>query len=179
MNNQYKKAILLLGIVLPVIIIGIVMIVVITKIKSFDTEYTKKCAVYETFKMDEINSRQMKSMVAKNSENLTRWKSLVGDETRGSIIQKLNDIQSQYDRADIKKISQNWSNNSSGIGLDAAQPASQLKMSFVGTYRAMQLSMLEFETELPSLQLDSVNMKPLGGGNLISFDTTFTLWTKQ
>ena len=41
----------------------------------------------------------------------------------------------------------------------------------------MQLALLEVETKLPHMQLDSLTMTPADDGESINFNTTFTVWT--
>ena len=70
-------------------------------------------------------------------------------------------------------------NYSEGLGKGISQPASQVEMKFTGTYRAMQLALMEVESKLPQLQLDSLVMAPDSGAKKINFTTKFTVWTKN
>lgn len=179
MNSNYKKSILLLGIALPVFFIGVLFIVGLVKFSSFNAECEKRELAFEDFERLEKESKFLKLKTERTSEELESWLELMNKETRGTFINRVNEIESRFDAKDFKKMSHNWINVSLGIGANANQPASQVKISFLGTYRAMQLAMLELETELPQLQLDSLSMNPVGeGSNLIEFDTVFTLWTK-
>lgn len=179
MNNHYKKSILLLGVVLPAALIILLFIVGLTKFNGFNVECEKREADFKKVQMLEINSKQLKQAVESNAEQMKLWTKLMDTETRGTFITRLNEIQRQFKATDLKKTSHNWVNISEGIGRANNQPASQVEMSFLGTYSAMQLAMLDLETELPQLQLDSLIMTPVGEeSNLIEFDTVFTLWTK-
>ena len=178
MGNSYKKSILLLGIFLPAVLLSAVLIFAIVKMKSINTTLKSKEAEFEQCKIAEVAIQQRQKSVGINSEQLEFWKDLINRETRGTVADHLSKAQSQSRAQDIKKISHNWINLSEGIGSNTNQPAGQLKMTFVATYRAMQLTMLDFETTLPQMQLDSINMKAIDKSNLIQFDTLFTLWTK-
>lgn len=179
MNDRYKKSILLFGVVLPLFLIGVLLVIGLVKLNGFNAECKKREVDFEKYKIVELQFKVIKEKAKTNSEDLEFWEELMESETRGSLITHLNKIQSEFKTKNFKKVSHNWINVSKGIGLGANQPASQLKISFVGTYRAMQQAMLGFETRLPQLQLDSLVMEPVGEeSNLIKFDTVFTLWTK-
>ena len=58
------------------------------------------------------------------------------------------------------------------------QSASQVEMNFSATFRAMQMLLIEIESTLPQMQLDSLSMSPDTGGKL-NFKTIYTVWTKN
>jgi hypothetical protein len=52
-------------------------------------------------------------------------------------------------------------------------------MSFIGTYRAMQLALMRLETTLPTMQLDSLDISENGNGQGVKFTTKYTVWTRK
>ncbi len=86
-------------------------------------------------------------------------------------------VLTKFSGKELTKTSHNWINYSDGIGKGIDQPASQVNMSFSATYRAMQLALLEMETKLPNMQLDSLTITPDTNSDSINFETTFTVWT--
>lgn len=177
MNQDYKKAIAVFGIIIPLLIISTVVIIAGAKAKSINSEYMAKKAQYQKDQVALSATKKLQQQVSENEEQLNLWKSIMERETRGSLIEHWKTAQSKFNSEDLNKLSHNWINISTGIGANAVMPASQVKMSFSGTFRALQLSLLEFETKLPQLQLDSMTIKPLAGSNHLNVDTTFTLWT--
>ncbi|MGJ8676820.1 MAG: hypothetical protein ACSHX0_04840 [Akkermansiaceae bacterium] len=178
MNELYKKSILIFGMVIPVLILGLVVIIVMTKAKSINTTYLTKKAQYDQAQMTMQMTKQLKAKVDAERSQLKSWEDLLARETRGTFIDHWKQAQNKFTEKELNKISHNWVNQSVGLGSNADQSASQVKMSFLGTFRAMQLSLLEVETKLPQLQLDSMQIKTMKNSNLLSFDTTFTLWTQ-
>ena len=113
----------------------------------------------------------------KNADTLKEWDRLLKTETRGSFLEHWKTAEGNFTGKELTKTSHNWVNYSEGIGRGVSQPASQVNMSFSATYRAMQLALMEMETTLPNMQLDSMTMTPDSNGKGLNFKTKFTVWT--
>ena len=179
MNDNYKKSIAIFALAIPLSLIIIMIIVIVGKTGSIGKKYSQKKLAYDQYKLSENVIKGMKVKAEENKEQLKIWDDMMKAETRGTFIQRWNSIEAKYNKGELSKLSHNWVNQSIGIGAGSSQPASQIKMSFRGTYEAMQNSLLELETVIPQLQLDSISMKPAESRNLLNFDAVFTLWTLQ
>ena len=64
-----------------------------------------------------------------------------------------------------------------GFGTISAQPSSQVRMAFRGTFRTMQRAFLELETRMPQLQLQELRIDPsTSQSSLLNFQVTYTAW---
>jgi hypothetical protein len=68
-------------------------------------------------------------------------------------------------------------NTKGGFGAVSAQPSSQLRIAFRGTYRTMQRAFLELETRMPQLQLQEMRIDPSSNqSSLLNFQVSYTAW---
>ncbi|MGJ8661398.1 MAG: hypothetical protein ACSHXL_05125 [Bacteroidota bacterium] len=178
MSELYKKSIFIFGVIIPVLILSLIVVAVSMKAQSTRSSYETKRTAYDQAQMTIMMTKQLKAKADSNRNQLKFWESLMTRETRGTFIDHWKLAEGKFTEMELNKTSHNWINQSTGLGNNAVLPASQVKMTFLGTFRAMQLSLLELETKLPQLQLDRMNIKASTDSNLLSFDTTFTLWTQ-
>lgn len=176
-NQLYKKSIVIFGVALPLLVAAVILIAVIALANGITKKYEGKKIIYDENQTSITLMKILKSKVDKDADQLKRWDDLMTSETRGSCIEHWKVAEEKFKSTELNKLSHNWVNISDGIGSSAVMPASQVKMSFSGTFRAMQLSLLEFETKLPQLQLDRMTVTSDGNSNQLKFDTVFTLWT--
>ena len=71
-------------------------------------------------------------------------------------------------------------NTKGGFGTVSAQPSSQLRIVFRGTFRTMQRAFLELESRLPQLQLQELRIDPnpnqQNPSPLLNFQVNYTAW---
>jgi len=179
MNSYYKNAITVFGIILPLfclVVLGGIALYIASAVKK---EHTKKSVVYKTAQQEELKMTQMQGEVAQNDQYLKNWRENIDSETRGSFLEHWKEAENKFSGKDLSRSPANWVNYSEGLGKGINQPASQVEMKFTGTYRAMQLALMEIETKLPQLQLDNFAMTPDYDAGKLNFSTTFTVWTKN
>lgn len=104
---------------------------------------------------------------------------MLASETRGTFVDHWKAAEEKFKGNELTRSPHNWINYSEGIGKGIDQPSSQVSMGFSATFRAMQLALMEVETKLPQMQLDSIIMKPEKNGGRINFSTQFTVWTQK
>ena len=144
---------------------------------SISGEYAAKKREYDESKAVMLKKMELLGKVNTNQKHLAAWDKMMRTETRGTFLEHLKKAERKFAGSEITKTSHNWLNYSEGIGKGISQPASQVTMTFLASYRAMQTAFMEMETMLPQMQLDSLEMSPDDGGKGINFKTTFTVWT--
>ena len=177
MNDYYKQPVTVFGIAVPCLLMVVISGVALYMSSSTATEYKKKKRVYDKAKTEMQQTMELQGKVQKTSNYLKEWDHMMATETRGSFLEHWKTAEERFTGKELTKTSHNWLNFSEGLGKGLTQPASQVNMSFSATYRAMQLALLEMETKLPHMQLDSLTMTPSTTGDAINFETTFTVWT--
>ncbi|MGB0992106.1 MAG: hypothetical protein ACPG32_06515 [Akkermansiaceae bacterium] len=178
MNNIYKQPIIVFGTVLPLLLFLVVIGGSLFALSKVNSKFKAKKSVYDKALKDRKMIAQLQGQVGSNDDVHKQWKSLMDTETRGSYVTHWKNAEAKFAGKELTRSSNNWVNFSEGIGKGNQQPASQVTMTFTATYRAMQLALLEVESKLPQMQLDSMSISPDDGGELLNFKTTFTVWTK-
>ena len=178
MNNHYKKAIAVFGIVIPISIMLMIIVFTIYKSNSIKKEYTAKKAAYMRSQSLATELTSLEKQANKCKDETEHCKQQISSVSRGDIIKLWSQISSKYRANGFTKVTPQWGLVSNGLGLGNTQSASSLKMSLKGTFSDIQQSLLELETQLPQLQLDEMSLSPSGDKNRIKADTTFTLWTE-
>lgn len=177
MNDYYKKAVTVFGIAIPCVIMALVAGVALYMSSSTSTEYKIKKKAFDKAQVALKQTMELQGQVQETGEYLKEWDHMLATETRGTFVEHWKNAEKNFSGKELTKTNHNWVNFSEGLGKGLTQPASQLNMSFSASYRAMQLALLEIETKLPQMQLDSMTMTPAANGETINFKTTHTIWT--
>ena len=175
----YTKSVVIFGMVLP--IIPLVVLAGIALYKTAEIESTYEAKQTEQMKAQLINQQTQVLMrrLAKDQDKLARWEAMLANETRRSYLQRWKKVEKQFKAREFIQELPVWKNTSLGLGSQVRQSSSQVEMSFDATFRAMQTALIEMETNLPQMQLDSMQMTPSKNGGTMNFKTTYTLWTKN
>lgn len=177
MSNYYKQPVTIFGIVIPCLFMVLLAVIALYMSSSTSAEYRKKKKGYDKAQLAIKQTMGLQEQVQKTKVYTKEWDYLLNTETRGTFLQHWQAAEEKFSGKELTKTSHNWINYSDGIGKGIDQPASQVNMSFSATYRAMQLALLEMETKLPNMQLDSLTITPDANSDSINFETTFTVWT--
>jgi len=147
------------------------------QVSSVSSEHLVKKRKYDKAQVEMRQSMELLGKVNKNKALLSEWDRMMRTETRGTFLEHWKKAEKKFSGKELTKSSHNWVNYSEGLGRGVSQPASQVNMTFLATYRAMQAALMEIESTLPNMQLDSLTMTPASSGKGIDFKTTFTVWT--
>lgn len=177
MSDYYRQPIAVFGLIIPVVVSVIMAGSVLYYTGSVKKEYAAKQKEYDLSQQAKRKIKMLRGQVNENRESLDAWDDLLKTETRGTFLQHWKDASEDFNGKELTKTSRSWINFSEGIGKGVSQPSSQVVMSFVGTYRAMQQALMNLETQLPTMQLDSLDMSPEDNGKGVKFTTTYTVWT--
>ena len=176
-NEYYKQSVTVFGIAIPLGLMLVVGLAAMYMSSSTSAEYKKKKLVYDQAQSAMKETVALQGKLQKTSKYLEEWDHMLKTETRGSFLEHWKTAEQRFSGKELTKTSHNWLNYSEGLGKGINQPASQVNMSFSATYRAMQLALMEMETKLPQMQLDSMTMTPSSNGESLNFNTKFTVWT--
>ncbi len=165
--------------VAPLLVIAIVLSGVLYGLSKVSTSYQEKKMAYDRAEKARQNTLLLQGKVAQNDVMMKQWQNMLASETRGTFVDHWKTAEQKFKGNELTRSPHNWINYSEGIGKGIDQPSSQVSMEFSATYRAMQLALMEVETMLPQMQLDSIIMKPEKNGGRINFSTQFTVWTQK
>ena len=175
--NLYRQPIALFGIVLPVviaaIIVGICFLLKSQMTDSFENKQTK----YKAYEKARLSGLEIETQVIRQRPHLEHWKSLLEQETASAVTINLKEIAEGLPTKEIQKTASELLPTKGGFGTVSAQPSSQVRMAFRGTFRTMQRAFLELETRMPQLQLQELRIDPSSSqSSLLNFQVTYTAW---
>lgn len=179
MNFFYRQAIILFGVVLPVIVaIGLIAGSYLLHSKM-NNDFTLKEQKYR----DHLRAREQVNMIEEEVKadrvHLERWNEQLAQETASAFGTNLKEITDKLPDKEIQQTSFDPSAKAGGFGAASAQSASQIRIGFRGTFRTMQKAFLELETRMPQLQLEELSMKSANSSSyLLTFQVTYTAWHK-
>ncbi|MBK1854445.1 hypothetical protein JO972_05720 [Verrucomicrobiaceae bacterium 5K15] len=179
MSSYYKNPVAVFGLMLPLLGFAVLAAGAFYGSSTINKKFKKKKRVYDRAQVAERAMLQLQAKVGQNGPALKRWEELMSTETRSTFVDHWKEAEGKLKGTEFTRAQHNWINYSEGLGKGVAQPASQVEMNFAATYRAMQIALLEIESELPQLQLDSLTMSPGATGGKLNFKTTFTVWTQK
>ena len=156
MSEHYRQPIALFGFILPTVVMTILAGGMLFYTSSVNNEFASKKRAYEVSQEAKRQIMKLRGEVETNKPKMDAWDKLLRTETRGTFLEHWKNAAKNFNGKELTKSSRSWINYSEGLGRGVSQPSSQVIMSFVGTYRAMQTALMELETALPTMQLDAL-----------------------
>lgn len=176
MSDYYRQPIAVFGLIIPSAVMAILAGAVLFYTVSVKEQYALKKQKYDASLAAMRQVKMLRAQVQQNRNSLNTWDQLLQSETRGTFLEHWKNAAKGFSGKELTKSSRSWNNYSDGLGKGVSQPSSQVSMSFVGTYRAMQTALMRLETTLPMMQLDSMDVKLDDNGKGVHFSTTHTVW---
>lgn len=175
----YRQAIILFGMVLPVILAAIIVgICFFLKGKMTDS-YEFKQTNFKSHEQGRLASIQIESEIISERKYFDRWNKQLSQETASSVATNLKEIIDTLPGKEIQQTAFDRPAGSSGMGMVTAQNSSQIRIAFRGTYRTLQRAFLELETRMPHLQLEEIRIDPsTNQTSALNVQVTFSAWEK-
>ena len=179
MISYFKNAILICGLAIPIFIMVIIAAVVLFFSAKVDKNLKTSRASYEKAQKEQKEVAKLQAEVGQSTGYLKQWEDNLNAETRGTFLEHWKDAEKKFSGKEFSRFPHNWINKTDGLGKDVNQSASQVEMNFSATFSAMQRALIQVESTLPQMQLDSLSMTPDSKGERLNFKTQFTVWTKN
>lgn len=180
--NYYRQSIALFGIALPSLAIAMALIAVWSLRSHMVNSFTKKQSLFEAYQADYNKAMSVEANIARQRPHVQRWTQIISEEAASSVNNHLRTISEKLPAKEFQKTAFERSAGKGGLGTNAAQNSSQLRIIFRGTYRTMQRAFLELESRMPQLQLQDMriepNQNPQNPSPLLNFQVTYTAWEK-
>jgi len=178
--NFYRQSIALFGIVVPAIaaalLIGLGFVAKSQVVSSFKNKQSR----IKTYQTDFNKSQQEETAIVRKRGHVERWNAMLAEESSSAVNNHLRTIAGILPSKEFQKTAFERTAGSAGFGASSAQPSSQLKLIFRGTYRTMQRAFLELETRMPQLQLQELRIEPNSNQQnpspLLNIQVTYTAW---
>jgi len=179
MTSYFKKPIIIFGLAVPLLITVLIIAVISFFSMRIDKKLKKNRALYKAAETEQKQVATLQAEVGQNVAYLEQWEANLGRETRGSFLEHWKNVEKKFSSKEFRRSPHNWINQSNGLGRSVNHPGSQVEMNFSATFRAMQMALIEIESTLPQMQLDSFSMSPDSEGERLNFKTRFTVWTQN
>lgn len=177
MEQDFKKSVAVFGLAIPMMVVALCVIALLVGKSKVNKSYQAKSQSYQKSQLVNQKMTMLKEKVAQESKVLDSWEVMLAAESRRSFTQHWKQVGQAFKSKEFQLELPSWKNKSSGLGSQVSQPASQVSMTFDATFRAMQIALMEMETRLPQMQLDSIQLKSGSDGETLNFKTQFTVWT--
>jgi hypothetical protein len=175
--NLYRQTIVIFGIVVPIFIAAAAVGGCFILKSKVVASYENKLKSYKAYEISRLSSLEIETKVNKDRENLARWNDQLSQETASAVTTNLREISELLPTKEIQQTAFERPNGSGGLGNTTAQPSSQIRIAFRGTFRTMQRAFLELETRMPRLQLQDLKIDPSSSGSmLLNFQVTYNAW---
>jgi len=176
----YRQSIILFGIVLPVLACALLAAVGFTlKSKTLES-YDNKQTLYRSHEINRVLALNSEKKITIQRPHLVHWNELLAEDPASAVNINLRAIAEILPAKEFQKTAFERSPGRSGFGAAVAQPSSQLRIVFRGTFRTMQHAFLELETRMPQLQLQDLridpNSNPQNPSALLSYQVSYTAW---
>jgi len=177
--NNYKKSITLFGFVIPILLVvvfSIICIVVSGNIKS-------KAVVRETaFAQHNTLQTQVTKLQAGMREKRIankQWEKVLSSDIRPALQLNLKSILDKYTSRQVAQTGFFRPATLGRLAMGAQQQSSSVTLKFRGTYLPMEKALIELESRLPQMQVNSFNITRERTSDELLFDLSYTIWEKQ
>ena len=167
MNPRYKNGILLFGAFVPLLLLAVGFGFLASKNKNVKVEADKRQSVYRNNIRAEKTAEGVKVQLKAYEEKEKHWTRLLKNSDVGSVTSLLKEISTMHSSGEkFRQNDFNFVNRETGIGAASRQPSVTYNISLSGTFEALQDSLLQLESQMPNLNLNSLEMKPQSSGTL-------------
>ena len=178
--NLYRQSIALFGIVLPVLASALlVSLCFILKSKAQDS-FENKQTLFKSYKSTRLKALEIETKIVLQRQHIDHWTELLAEESSSAVNSNLRTIAEALPSKEFQKTAFERSSGKSGLGSTTAQPSSQIRIVFRGTFRTMQRAFLELESRMPQLQLQELRIDPnpnqQNPSPLLNFQVNYTAW---
>lgn len=177
--NKYKQSITLFGFVIPILLVvvfSIICIVVSGNIKA--KAKVREAAFAQHNSLQTQVTKLQAGMRDKRTAN-EQWEKVLSSDTRPALQINLKNILDKYTSRQIAQTGFFRPATLGRLAMGAQQPSSSVTLKFRGTYLPMEKTLIELESRLPQMQVNSFNISRERTSNELLFDLSYTIWEKQ
>ncbi|MEI6604158.1 MAG: hypothetical protein WCP35_02530 [Verrucomicrobiota bacterium] len=178
--NLYRQSIALFGIVIPVLICGVLITLCFTLKSRTLASLENKQTLFKSSETNRLKALEIENKIVRQHPHIMHWAELLAEETSSAVNTHLRAIAETLPSKEFQKTAFERSTGKGGFGSAVAQPSSQLRIVFRGTFRTMQRAFLELESSMPQLQLQELRIDPnpnqQNPSPLLNFQVNYTAW---
>ena len=177
--NKYKQSIILFGFALPAILFVAVVIACVV----VSGGYVSKAKERETAFLQHNSLQTKVTALQRGTKNkrevIESWDKVIQSDIRPVFQTTLKEILDKYSSKQVSQTAYYKPKATGRIALGGAQDSATLNLEFRGSYLPMQMALLELESRLPQLQLNSLSIGRERGNSELEFDLNYTAWEKS
>ena len=154
--NFYRQSIALFGIAMPAFAAALLIGLGFVAKSQIVASFKNKQGLFKTYQADFNKAQDEETAIIRQRDHVARWNAMLAEESSSAVNNHLRTIAGILPPKEFQKTAFERTAGSGGFGTTSAQPSSQLKIIFRGTFRTMQRAFLELETRMPQLQLQEM-----------------------
>ena len=178
MNPHYKDSVIVFGLVAPVLLVSLALGLGIHFRGKLEKTYEARKEHYRTYKMVETERKALERKVQNQSPHMSRWMMLFDKPAATKVNTFFRQFEKEFDSTQFQCTAFHPKTTPGAIGGVSDQASAQLHFSFRGTFRALQTAVLELETRMPQLQLDSIKLSSGDNRNVLNATVVYTAWQR-
>lgn len=177
----YRQSILLFGFVAPFAACAAVVGGGIALKSKAAASFVEKQALFKSSENERLTALEVENGINKKRAHMKHWQDQLEKETANSITSHLKQIGDALPAKEFQQTAVEYPDNKAGFATSSAQPSSQVKLAFRGTFRTVQQAFVELESRMPQLQLQDLKIDPstsASSTSSLNFQVTYTAWEK-
>jgi len=106
------------------------------------------------------------------------WNDLLVENIDQTLITRIPHLRNQFPEDELTGDFPRPTTGAGGLGTTTRQPFSRSTINFRGAWHPMQQFLIELETSLPQLQLESLTITPDRNPEFLNYSLQYTAWNK-
>lgn len=179
MNPRFKIGVILLGVFLPLLVVGLLFGFISSRKKKVETEYISRKANLKAQQIQKKTDENLKVRLSRFDEYKGSWEVVLQNSDIGKVTSLLKEISQEYRGTQtFKQNNFNFVNKETGIGAMSSQPSVSFTVSLSGTFQSIQQCLLSLESRMPNLSLNSMKLEPDQNSSLLTAELSYSAWKK-
>ena len=177
--HKYKQSITIFGFVIPIVLVvifTIICLVISGKVKDTANKRESAFAQHNTL---QNQVTKLQTGIREKQEANKAWDEVLSSDIRPTLQSNLKNILGKYTSQQVAQTGFFRPSTTGRLAMGAQQQSSTVTLKFRGTYLPMEQTLLELESRLPQMQVNSLDIERERSSNELSFNLSYTIWEKE
>lgn len=175
----YRKAILIYAYAIPAGLAFVLALILLIVPAKFSASQQTNRDDYTNFLQMQKAEKELNVRMKGKQELAAAWQKALSSEFTTSLNNFITSHLKTLDGSQLEQVSTSQAGTGGGLSLTQGQPASRIILEFRGGYEPMQTTLLAMESQLPQMQLESIEIAEDTLGPALRYALTYTAWEKS
>lgn len=177
--NNYKQSITLFGFVIPVLLLVVFSIICVVVSGNIKAKAIERETAFAQHNRLQTQVTQLQAGMREKRDAIEQWQKVVSSDIRPDLQLNLKNILEKYSSRQIAQTGFFRPATLGRLAMGAQQQSSSVTLKFRGTYLPMEKALIELESRLPQMQVNSFSIKRERSADELLFDLSYTIWEKK